>query len=218
MATTLLISNVIPATQMIRRESVESVDSFADYDRDLIDLTMFASASHDCLNFDDHSSISADSDESTTADRSLSSFNGDELEEEDEAEHDSSAMLSFELPPGTDNEMKKRVRFGGVTVREYSVTVGALTAAKDSCPFQLSWEHSQDITAKLPGDPTSPVPLRRLSLNERRLRIAQVQGLNLNQVLGLEFKNVKQSVQDTMVSVNRTSKHSRPRTKMSRAA
>lgn len=189
-------------------------DSFASYDRNLIDLSIFANASLDSMDYDDKNS-----DDSST-EHSISSFDYDLTEEGDENEHeDSATSLNFEVIMTNPSKRKKRVWFGGATLREYAVTVGALTASKGPCPCQLSWEHSEDIEVPLSNESGTNRPVvRRLTHLQRRERIARVQGVSVKQVLGIEFENTRQSIQERINSSKQTSQKASPRAKMSRAA
>lgn len=94
--------------------------------------------------------------------------------------------------------IRRNVHFGNATIREYSVTVGALVASNEKCPLQLSWEYDSvetkiDIEIHESLKKNSRINLdrqscRRLSLDERRLRIASVQDISLHDVQSLEFQ------------------------------
>lgn len=124
----------------------------------------------------------------------------------------------------------KKVRFGdSAHVREYALTVGALTCVDDTCPIQLSWEHS----------PTKRVPLRdvieqqhvneenqfaspiaspkgkaskamstgsssprRLSIEERRKRIAAIQGISEEEACTVEYKTLLAMIQTTKLDLD----------------
>lgn len=83
----------------------------------------------------------------------------------------------------------KKVQFGTATVREYGVTVGALSAARDSCPIQLTWEYTEDRSIPIVEKKESRSSCcRKLTLQERRNRIAAVQGISLETVPDLELQ------------------------------
>jgi hypothetical protein len=103
----------------------------------------------------------------------------------------------------------KKLSFGTVTTREYAVTVGALSASNDKCPLQLTWEHGCDVRLDLPPivealppctTPTKPrsLPLKRLTVDERRRRIANVQGIPEDQVDQMQFDMVMNQIQEAM--------------------
>lgn len=87
--------------------------------------------------------------------------------------------------------LRKYVQFGTVEVREYGVTVGAHTACKDTCALQLTWEYNDEATtmqnvAVHEEQKTGRNP-RRLSLPQRRARIARVQGISEGAVAEMEY-------------------------------
>jgi hypothetical protein len=108
-------------------------------------------------------------------------------------------------------KQRKKLTFGTISLREYAVTVGAFSASDDQCPIQLSWEHGHDVHMKLPPAnddnmkseqttetlalPSSP---RRLSLHERRRRIAAVQGIPEDQVGQLQYDILMNQIQQAM--------------------
>lgn len=83
---------------------------------------------------------------------------------------------------------KKSVRFGNVSIREYSVTVGAYSSVKDSCPIQLSWEYSPEFYVSCDEYKTSIPRRHRLSLNQHRERIATVQGVSIDTVINQSYE------------------------------
>jgi hypothetical protein len=117
------------------------------------------------------------------------------------------------------SKKNKKLCFGTITIREYAVTVGALSASSDFCPLQLCWEYGRDVRKNLPPcdnessplSPNSPMhcidqspkaprssPLRRLSLYERRQRIAAVQGIAEEQVELLQFDRVMSQIREAL--------------------
>lgn len=100
----------------------------------------------------------------------------------------------------------KIVRFGNATVREYCVTVGALSATREPCPLQLSWEYDSletriDINAYESFKQNSKMnsvreSFRHLSLDERRQRIANVQDISLYDVQSLEFQAMMDQIKN----------------------
>lgn len=102
---------------------------------------------------------------------------------------------------------KKKVTFGSIFIREYSLTVGAQTAVSDSCPLQLNWEYSPFLIVKsltstnsLQKDQSNDtdkkfnIKVRHLSLNQRRQRIATVQGISTTTVQMMECEAAFQTV------------------------
>ena len=105
---------------------------------------------------------------------------------------------------------RRRVSFGHVEFRSYNLTVGDHPFCRDSCPLTMEWEHtvavtenithqdcfssssqtnssSHNTTGKRSGRP------RRLTLNERRERIVQVNGLDgIQSVLQVEIERRKE--------------------------
>jgi hypothetical protein len=115
------------------------------------------------------------------------------------------------LAKSSSEKKAKKLSFGTVTTREYAVTVGALSASNDKCPLQLSWEHACDVRLDLPPmvdadalsrttttTPARPLPLKRLTMDERRLRIANVQGIAEDQVDQMQFEMVMHQIQEAM--------------------
>jgi hypothetical protein len=100
----------------------------------------------------------------------------------------------------------RSVRFGDVRVREYGVTVGAYAAANDSCPLQLTWEHSLHETCLSVEEHQtvgkSDKALRRLSADTRRARIARVQGASSQTISRLELDLALELIQETLQSMD----------------
>jgi hypothetical protein len=109
---------------------------------------------------------------------------------------------------------RKKLSFGTISLREYAVTVGAFSASDDHYPIQLSWEHGHDVHMELPPEsddepcclespqanetvspPSSP---RRLSMHERRKRIAAVQGISEDQVGQLQYDILMNQIQQAI--------------------
>jgi hypothetical protein len=92
---------------------------------------------------------------------------------------------------------QKKVQFGCATLREYGVTVGAFSAAQDSCPLQLTWQHTQEKYVQIKNNVDSrPTPsLRKLTLKERRKRVSKIQGLTLQSVQNLELESLIEQIQ-----------------------
>jgi hypothetical protein len=112
--------------------------------------------------------------------------------------------------PPAEGKARRVVRFGLVRIREYGVTVGAYSAAGDSCPMQLTWEHSPKETClgveehqilASNGDCSSKFP-QRLSPNARRERIARVQGTTNLRIASLEFDLTLALIQETIKSLD----------------
>ena len=97
------------------------------------------------------------------------------------------------------NDKRKRVRFSNATVRVYGVTVGALSAARDSCPIQLTWKYTEDQITQLEDKIRSnqAVYCRKLTLLERRTRIAAVQGLAIQKIKELELQTVLDQIRSS---------------------
>jgi hypothetical protein len=115
---------------------------------------------------------------------------------------DSSSLLEDAAMPS-----RRRVNSGFVQVREYLWTMGSNSAAKDTCPLQLSWKHGEDIysdIADFEESQSSPPKkgLRRLSLQERRRWIAAVQGISVEEVEAPEYEKIFKNIQEVMFSSN----------------
>ena len=102
----------------------------------------------------------------------------------------------------------RKVQFGMVQIREYSVTVGAYASTDDSCPLQLSWEHKEfDLcrTVAMHQQHHRNIPPslpRRLTIQERRERIARVQGITTADVIQqLEYETALCMIQETIRSI-----------------
>lgn len=108
-----------------------------------------------------------------------------------------------------------RVRFGCAKVREYGVTVGSHAYATDSCPIQLTWEHTEEHETSLNDDDNDnssstnddiDVAVKqqqrllyrrhkhKLTIDERRHRISSVQGICIDQVIDLEVDTVLRQI------------------------
>lgn len=108
---------------------------------------------------------------------------------------------------------KKVVRFfDDATVREYAITVGAYSYVTDTCPLQLSWEHSASKRIPLkdvlsPGvsgsTGTQVSTLRRLTIEERRKRVASIQGIAADDVCNVEYKNLLDMIKSTKSNLDR---------------
>jgi hypothetical protein len=83
----------------------------------------------------------------------------------------------------------KKVRFGHVAVREYALTIGNTTRA-EKCPLQLSWEYREKKWKSLSDHIAHTLEKRKgiqkLSLDQRRDRLALVQGLSTREINLLE--------------------------------
>jgi len=96
---------------------------------------------------------------------------------------------------------EKQVRFSSVTVREYSVTVGSHLHPEQECPITLSWEHvTDDSLMDLSAyefyrglQQTTPKDFH-LTVDERRRRIAAVQGITVDEVLELEIHRFEEAI------------------------
>jgi hypothetical protein len=105
----------------------------------------------------------------------------------------------------------KKVRFfDDATVREYALTVGAYSCVADTCPLQLAWEHSaskriplKDVLTPSSTGGGSGSTLRRLTIEERRKRIASIQGIAANDVCNVEYKNLLDMIQTTKSNLDR---------------
>jgi hypothetical protein len=85
--------------------------------------------------------------------------------------------------------MIKKVRFGDVAVREYALTIGNTTWT-EKCPLQLSWEYREKKWKSLNDHIAHTLETRKgiqkLSLDQRRDRLASVQGLSTREINLLE--------------------------------
>jgi hypothetical protein len=170
---------------------------------------------------DEHLASFSDEDDETT---DLLDDNSDSLSYSTDFIDDNSDSLSYPTATGsapspmnnnstseqmTENSLfrmrpSKKVRFRYAQVREYNLTVGSHTAAADSCPLQLSWEHTEDACVLLQDHSYSSssiddaVSLHKLSLEERRERIALVQNISLARVRELEYEIVLQQIEAAM--------------------
>lgn len=143
-----------------RRSSVsESRDSFAEYNTAQIDLSRLAIQSLkqywlDDLSDDDDDSVSS-FEYGSDVDEGEEVGNSDDKDEENcvsgqkpaQPMHNGVLSSTTALPLAR----PKKLCFGDVTIREYAVTVGALSATNDHCPLQLSWEHGPDKHMPLPS-------------------------------------------------------------------
>jgi hypothetical protein len=158
------------------QEESSDDDSFADYNDE--DLTYWKLAAF--VNSTEDSTPHEEDDTETTLDFEFERNQDDGYDQVTENR-------------AAENKSAKRVRFGGVQVREYALTVGDLTAIdEDSCPLQLDWNHA-------PKDLCYPDQcffamryqrrngVRRLSPDERRQRIAAVQGMSVQEVHKIEY-------------------------------
>jgi hypothetical protein len=104
----------------------------------------------------------------------------------------------------------KRVRFGMISIREYGVTVSSYTTTNaGTCPIELTWEHSE-FDSQMSFDERNiqrqlrhNVVLRPLSVQERRDRIARVQGISVENVAILECEASLWLIQDTIISLEK---------------
>jgi hypothetical protein len=181
------------------RLSIESADSFADYDRTLIELTRFAAAlgydDDDDLDFDDDDDESTLSESSESA-GSVSSFDMDLIRDNDGEDdtkyipHYFSEPLLRNLCEDSMTSMEKKVRFGQVTVREHTVILNASKESDDArdCAIQLSWEHKPDIVMDLPEDDrqTTKQFTRSFTSRARRRRKSFTQKSKKDEIQRLE--------------------------------
>jgi hypothetical protein len=153
-------------------------------------------------------------DESTVSTIVLSFY--DDFDEEDsvtnspfEAVEDEAEALAND--PYSLSSDSKKVKFGAVSIREYGVTVGSRTASSLSiCPMELTWEHTTSDTVLLVEERCkqrlrrAAMRLRPLSVEERRERIAHVQGISMDDVLQLEYETSLRIIQESIASLERT--------------
>lgn len=110
------------------------------------------------------------------------------------------------------HERIKCVTFGDSTVREYGVTVGACTPEMvGRCPIELMWEYSESYNMDLCTDDAiekrsskltrSGRIHRPLSIQARRERIANVQGISTKDVVAMEYESSLSLIQDTIQSI-----------------
>jgi hypothetical protein len=103
------------------------------------------------------------------------------------------------------NVGKKKVSFGYVRVREYGVTVGSYTASTELCPIQLTWEHSEEMIASLnlldKVYSQGNYILSKLTSQQRRERIAKVQGLSTEIVTKIELEQLMLQIKSELATV-----------------
>jgi hypothetical protein len=92
-----------------------------------------------------------------------------------------------------------------VQVREYAVTVGVSPSATDSCPVSLDWSYNEYQDC-LPEEDKQSDPQRR-SLDERRKRIAHVQGMTIDQVRIMEIERVLERLEEVVTIVDNVDGH-----------
>jgi hypothetical protein len=119
---------------------------------------------------------------------------------------------NLQLPLEANNSRNpKRVRFGMISIREYGVTVSSYTTTTaGTCPIELTWEHSEfdsqmsfDDAGNIQRQLRHNVVLRPLSVQERRDRIARVQGISVENVAILECEASLWLIQDTIISLEK---------------
>lgn len=96
----------------------------------------------------------------------------------------------------------KRVSFDTlIQVREYSITVGDHPKTKDACPLALDWAHTEVKTVDFVAHETLKAELRidrrsfrKLTLRERRQRIADVLGVTKKEIRDLEFARTMEGI------------------------
>lgn len=125
------------------------------------------------------------------------SFNEDE-DDDFSVSTSYSVYTESQLESPERSERKKSVRFSDTTiVREFSITVGDPALSADSCPLTLDWMFAEKH--KRLKDTTCIKNVKRLSVNQRRERVAQVQGISISEVRSIEIERVLERMEDTMV-------------------
>jgi hypothetical protein len=122
-----------------------------------------------------------------------------EDEDDDDFSVSTSCSGSTEFQPVSPARIgnQKEVRFSEtMTVREFSITVGDPALSADSCPLTLDWVFLERKRC-LNESPRSSA-LRRLNVYQRRERVAQVQGITINEVRSIEIERVLERMEDTM--------------------
>ena len=112
------------------------------------------------------------------------------------------------IDTGNLSSNSRKVKFGTVSTREYGVTVGSRTASSLSkCPLELTWEYAESDTTQLIETQCDhrlrrrAAILRPLSVDERRERIALVQGISLDDVAQLEYEASLLLIQESIASL-----------------
>jgi len=170
----------MPALQLTRMERMESDDSFSEYSSEAYRYNL----SYSC-DFDD------DFDNDSCGTESSSLINDD----------DESGCAITSLQSQCSVEIGHMLRFNDcVRVRECAVTVGDAAYARDSCPMTLDWcfVESEAKIKNEPEKPTAKYGVRRLTIEQRRRRIARVQGWKNQSVKALEIDRVLQRMEDVM--------------------
>jgi len=138
---------------------------------------------------------------------SISDDSRDDFFDIDDSSTTESNCLLDEITSAPDRKQEKRVKFGTVTVREYDLTVGAYSAARDTCPLQLSWASAQPSVYTVDyhnffKEFGKKRALRRLSLEKRRQRVAKVQGVSPRAVLQQEYEMALMTIQDSIKCIS----------------
>jgi hypothetical protein len=186
-------------------QSDDEENSFIENSQDLIDELALFFERNDIGYSDVASTIESDDASDTTCSDDFSS-----IWEEIEDESQSSSYSGFSC---RNQLQKKQIRFGTVEIREYGVTVGAYTGCRDSCPIQLTWEHTpskvRDISSFSGKGIKAPKYVKRLSIADRRAMISRVQGISEESVLQMEYRVTLQTIQDSMkcISLSSASQH-----------
>ena len=87
---------------------------------------------------------------------------------------------------------EREVSFGSVEIREYPVTIDDHPTFRDSCPLTLTWNHVRTMKSTVEefdkNQEKRQSSCSRLSLRERRKRVARTQGISFKEVEALEMK------------------------------
>ena len=158
--------------------------------------------------FESSDDLSCSSEDSTIDERDLLELwhSEEDYRDDDYDNDDSSSSSDLLIETTLCYNGQKQVTFGSVTVREYGLAVGAYSAARDSCPLQLTWAYAPPTVYTVDyytyfRDFGRNRTLQRLSLNKRRKRIAKVQGVPFENILLQECELTFATIQDSIRNV-----------------
>jgi hypothetical protein len=104
---------------------------------------------------------------------------------------------------------KKRVSWDSIQTREYALVVGDHPFCQDGLPVSLDWQFSDTLARSFQQQPEtvsergkSYVFPRRLSYEERIIKLCQVSGLTMEEVKSHEIDLVVKTLQETWESTN----------------
>jgi len=170
----------MPALQLTRMERMESGESFSEYSDEAYRYNLGCSCDFD----DDFDNDSCGTESSSIID-----------------DDDESGFTVTSLQSQCSVEIRPMLRFNDyVRVRECAVTVGDTAYSEDSCPMTLDWcfVESEARIKNEPDKPTAKYGVRWLTIEQRRRRIAHVQGWTNQSVNALEIDRVLQCMEDVM--------------------